>query len=100
MLKHLVFIKFKSDVKEERIRDLEKGLGGLPDLIPEIKFYDFGRDVVRSERSYDFALVSHFDNRDALQAYAGHPDHQKVLKIITEIADKVVAVDFISALDE
>ena len=100
MFKHLVFIKFKSDVKEERIQDMENGLGALPDIIPEIKFYDFGRDVVRSERSYDFGLISHFDDRDALQRYAAHPEHQKVLEVIREVAGNIVAVDFVSELND
>ena len=100
MLKHLVFIKFKSDAKEERIQDMEKGLGSLPDVIPEIKFYDFGRDVVRSERSYDFGLISHFEDKDALPRYATHPEHQKVLQIILENAENIVAVDFVSELND
>ena len=45
-------------------------LEALPDRIDEIESYDFGRDVVRSERSYDFALVSIFANLDTLKHYA------------------------------
>lgn len=100
MFKHLVFVKFKSDAPEERIQAMEKGLGALPGIIPEIKFYDFGRDVVRSDRSYDFGLISHFDDQDALQRYGAHPEHQKVLQIIREIAENIVAVDFVSELSD
>ena len=58
MLKHVVFLKFKEGVTEAEIAALEKGLAGLPAKIPEIKGFHFGRDVIHSERSYDFALVS------------------------------------------
>ena len=60
MLRHVVFFKFKDGVGEEGIVDLEKSLAELPPVIPEILTYEFGRDVVRSERSYDLALLSTF----------------------------------------
>jgi hypothetical protein len=99
MLKHLVFMKFHPDASPERIGDMEKGLGALPQLIPEIKYYDFGRDVMRSDRSFDFGLISHFDDRQSLRRYAEHPEHQKVLAVIKEICVDIAAVDFISDSD-
>ncbi len=93
-LKHVVFIKFKETVKEENIKELEEALSKLPSVIPEIRQYEFGRDVVRSERSYDFALVSEFDDLDALKQYQIHPEHQKVLGIVKELAENILAVDF------
>jgi hypothetical protein len=95
MLKHVVLMKFKTDVGEKDISDLEMGLGVLPEKIPEILGYEFGRDVVRSERSYDFALVSSFGDLEALQRYQVHPDHQTVLKQVLRICDSILAVDFL-----
>ncbi len=94
MLKHVVFIKFKKDVPESAITEIEKGLGGLPDIISEIKEFQFGKDVLRSERSYDFALVSEFENLEAMQRYQVHPAHQKVVGKIKEVCDSLVVVDF------
>ncbi len=93
-LKHVVFIKFKDDIREEEISKLEELLGKLPDVIPEIKLYEFGRDVIRSERSYDFALISEFENLESLSSYQKHPEHVKVLELVKEIAESIVAVDF------
>ena len=87
MLKHVVFLKFKKDVPESAIAEIEKGLGELPDIIPEIMEFQFGRDVLRSERSYDFALVSEFENLEAMQRYQVHPAHQKVVAKIKEVCD-------------
>ena len=67
MIKHVVFLKFKADATEAMIAKIEAGLGALPGIIPEIRYYDFGRDVVHSPRSWDFALVSLFDDLDALK---------------------------------
>ena len=94
MLKHVVFMKFKPGKEEAEIAELEKGLGALPAIIPEIKGYEFGRDVLRSPRSYDFALVSTFDDLDAMKRYQIHPDHQAVVRIVLELCESILAVDF------
>lgn len=94
MLKHVVFFKFKQNLAPASVESLEKGLAALPEVIPEIKQYEFGRDVVRSERSYDFCLVSAFDDMDAMKRYQVHPEHQKVLTLVRDICESILAVDF------
>ena len=94
MLKHVVLMKFKASVTEADIEDLEKSLGALPALISEIRSYEFGRDIIHSPRSYDFSLVSDFDNLEALKRYQVHPDHQVVLGKVLSLCDSVLAVDF------
>jgi len=94
MIKHLVFLKFKTDIAEAVVAEIEAGLAALPGAIPEIRYYDFGRDVMRSPRSYDFALVSLFEDLDALKRYSKHPDHQAVLQKILGATEQIAAVDF------
>ena len=94
MVRHIVFFKFKSSTTEGDIKKLENGLGALPGIIQEIRQYEFGRDMVRSERSFDFALISTFDDLESLRRYSAHPEHQKVLKHINEICDSIKSVDF------
>jgi hypothetical protein len=94
MIKHIVFMKFKAGVSEKDMADLEKAMAQLPGRIPEIKEYQFGRDIVRSERSYDFALVSAFEDLDALKRYQPHPDHLPVLTKVKEMCETILAVDF------
>ena len=94
MIKHVVFFKFKPETTDEQIERLADGLAALPDSIDDIREFLFGRDVLRSERSYDFALVSLFDDLDALQRYQVHPDHQAVVAHVRQISSSVVAVDF------
>ncbi|MCL4510204.1 MAG: Dabb family protein [Bacteroidetes bacterium] len=98
MIKHIVFFKFKPSITENEIAKLKKGLSALPGLIPEIKHYEFGRNVIHSERSYDFALIAIFDDLNSLQRYSKHPEHQKVLKLINEISDSIKSVDLESVV--
>ncbi len=94
MLNHIVLIKFKKDTPENDILDLENLLEELPNNILEIHSFEFGRDIIHSDRSYDFALVSLFANTESLQRYQAHPEHQTVLKKMQSISESVLSVDF------
>lgn len=94
MLKHVVFMKFKQAVGDSEIKELEKSLGALPGAIAEIKGYEFGRDIVRSERSYDFCLVSTFTDLESMKRYQVHPDHVVVIKKVLSLCESILAVDF------
>jgi hypothetical protein len=94
MLNHVVVLKFKPDVTPDAIQELERMLNELPNKIMEIKVFEFGRDVLRSPRSHDFALVALFTNLAALERYRVHPDHLPVLQKIGAMCDSIVTVDF------
>lgn len=94
MLKHVVFMKFKDDVTDAKISALEQGLAGLPGTISEIKGFHFGRDVIHSERSYDFALVGDFENLEAMQRYQVNPAHVAVVALVRNLSSSILAVDF------
>jgi hypothetical protein len=94
MINHVVLIKFNPNVKDTDIEDLEKSLDDLPNRIVEIHTYEFGRDLVHSKRSYDFALVALFANLEAVRRYQEHPAHLKVLQKINRLGENIVTVDF------
>jgi hypothetical protein len=94
MLKHVVFMKFKEGVTDAEIAGLENALGGLPAKISEIKGLQCGRDIVRSERSYDFSLVSDFADLESMKRYQVHPDHLPVIAMVKSLSASLLAVDF------
>ena len=94
MINHVVLIKFKPGVKDTDIDDLEKSLDNLPNKIVEIQTYEFGRDLLHSDRSYDFALIALFANLDAIKRYQEHPVHLKVLQKINKLSANILTVDF------
>ena len=53
-----------------------------------------GADILHSERSYDLALVTLFENREAFDAYQTHPVHMPVKKRMHEVRSGSVACDF------
>ena len=94
MINHLVAMKFKQGITEEAVRDLEASLDQLPNKIMDIKMYEFGRDVLRTSRSYDFALMALFANAAALERYQNHPEHLPVIAKVKAMCENVVTVDF------
>ena len=94
MIKHVVCLKFRPGTGETEIEGLTKALGALPAKIPEIRSFEFGPDILRTERSFDYALVATYEDLEALKRYQAHPDHLPVLAKVREITEKVLAVDF------
>lgn len=94
MLKHIVFFKFKEETTDADIEKLTKGFRSLPPEIGQIREYLFGKDIIGSERSYDYALISSFDSLDAMKEYQVHPLHKELLVYIRSICSDIRAVDF------
>ena len=94
MIRHLIFFKFNPETTESDIKAIEAGLAALPAASPEIECFEFGRDLVHSERSFDFALVSLFKDLDALKRYQLHPAHQEILVQIKAACAQILAVDY------
>ncbi len=94
MIRHIVFIKFKPETSDDAIIEIENGLRNLKGCIPEILDFECGRDLIHSERSFDYALISAFDDLDALQRYQVHPEHQAVVAKIKAAAESTKAVDY------
>jgi hypothetical protein len=94
MLTHIVVWKYKPEVGEEQRREHVERLRALAGRIPEIQSFAVGRDVLGLPRSYHTGLVATFRDRDALQAYDAHPDHQTVAQLGRGISEHVASVDF------
>jgi hypothetical protein len=94
MIYHIVMMTFKPEVDDAAIDALEAKMDALPNTITEIYTYEFGRDVLQTERSCDFALVSTFANLDTLRAYQTHPAHLELLAQLKPMCKDIRAVDF------
>jgi len=101
MIKHVVMWRFaetaEGRTREENLDIVRDGLQKLPPIIPEIKSLEIGRDVLRSEMSYDMVLLMEFESMDALAAYQNHPEHKKVSAYVGKVREARAVVDFIVA---
>lgn len=93
MFRHIVLFTWTPDATPAQIDAVFEGLAGLPDAIPEIRSYTFGRDAGLAEGNYDAAAVGDFDDEEAYRVYAAHPVHQGlVADLIKPILDRRAAV--------
>lgn len=94
MITHIVFFKLAEQTPEKiaAVRDKLLSMQGKIDLLRHL---EAGVDLIRSERSYDVALITKFDSLDDLQAYQVHPYHAgEVVPFMKANCSSVVAVDF------
>lgn len=81
MIKHIVMWNVRGTLPEEkaeaanRVKEAFEGLNGK---IPGMSRLEIGIDVSRIDYACDVVLYSEFVDRNALEAYATHPEHLRV----------------------
>lgn len=99
MIKHIVLWKFldqaEGHTKEENMDIVRDKLTALLPVIPSIRSFEIGKDILHSEMSYDMALIMTFDSMEDLEAYKIHPEHQKVSAYVKKVRSGRVSTDFI-----
>ena len=94
MITHIVFFKL-TDPSAANVQATVDKLRSMDGKIDLLRHLEVGVDVIRSERSYDIALVTKFDSLDALQAYQVHPYHAgEVVPHMKSVCSSIVAVDY------
>ncbi|MBR2660366.1 MAG: Dabb family protein [Clostridiales bacterium] len=93
MIRHIVVFKIKDEYKDE-IPQLVKNFYGMKGKIEGMVSLEAGADFLHSERSYDVALITEFESREALEAYQTHPVHLPVKKRMGEVRISSVACDY------
>jgi hypothetical protein len=92
MITHIVFFKLHEAASIPATAELLRSMAGR---IIELRHLEVGVDVLRTERSYDIALVTRFDSLEDLQAYQVHPYHAgTVVPHMKAVCSSIVAVDY------
>jgi hypothetical protein len=63
-------------------------------VVPEIRSFSVGINVVAGDTAADVVLVSSFDDLGALDRYVKHPEHQEVVAFVKQVIIERRAVDF------
>ena len=93
MITHIVLFKLK-DPSPENLEKTRAVLASLSGKIPQLRHLEVGADLLRTDRSYDLALVARFDSLEDLNAYQVHHEHQQVIKYMLSVRESAVAVDY------
>lgn len=97
MIKHIVMWKVAGESPEERlgaagrVKALFEELGGR---IPGMLHIEVGIDYCHFEHSCDAVLYSEFESKEALNAYATHPEHLRVRDLLFGVRISRHQVDY------
>ena len=77
MLKHCVFLNFKTEISESEQFDIFEGLSILKDQIEGLIEFEYGNNLDFEHKSADYnsGFIASFENRQALLEYNEHPEH-------------------------
>ncbi|MDA1017045.1 MAG: Dabb family protein, partial [Planctomycetota bacterium] len=95
-LQHAVFFKFKDDVSEEAIKQVEAGFAELPGKIEAIKAFEWGRNNSPEKHAAGFThcFMVTFDSEAGRESYLPHADHLAFVDVLKPSLDKVRVLDF------
>jgi hypothetical protein len=86
MIKHIVFWKLRDDItgveREQLLRQIKSGFEALQGKIPGLLKIEIGINFAAGADAADFSLYSEFDSRASLDAYATHPEHDRMVQIV------------------
>ena len=77
MIKHCVFLNFKSEISESEQFDIFEGLSNLKNQVEGLNDFEYGNNLDFEQKSADFnsGFIASFENRQALLEYNEHPEH-------------------------
>lgn len=94
MVKHIVIWRVAGADKQAAVDRIAALIAELRASIPELRSAQVGSNFNTTEHAYDVAYVSEFEDRDALDTYQRHPDHQAAAAEIALLTTDRVVVDY------
>lgn len=94
MIKHIVMWKFKDEVGEADKLEMKRQLVALKGVVPSLVDIEVGMNFAECDASMDMVLYSEFQSVEDLRAYAGHPEHLKVVEFVKPLVCERAVVDY------
>jgi heme-degrading monooxygenase HmoA len=97
MLKHIVMWNVRGDDAATRARHIalvKTEFESLRGRVPGLLHLEIGVDESRADYAFDVVLYSEFASREALAAYAEHPEHLRVRRALGDVRTARHQVDY------
>lgn len=94
MVVHIVTFEFKKENKKANIIQAKQMLENLMGAVPSLRSIDVGVNFSKEERAMDLSIITVFEGKEGLDAYAIHPEHIKVVEFIKTVAEYSKVVDY------
>jgi hypothetical protein len=90
VIRHVVLMRF---AEPAHAPEAKARLDALLGVVPELLSLQVDLDVLRTDASWDLALVSTHDDLEALQAYQADPAHVEVIQWLRPLLVDRASVD-------
>jgi Stress responsive A/B Barrel Domain len=97
MIRHIVMWNVRGDSSAERAHNIalvKSEFESLRGRVPGLLHLDVGIDDSRIDYACDVVLYSEFASREALAAYAQHPEHLRVRRVLGDLRIARHQVDY------
>ena len=97
-LRHFVCFKYKSDVTQEKILEVETAFLELEKKIKDIKGFEKGENNSPEglNKGFKHCYFITFESEKGRDNYLVHPDHKKFVEIVGPIIEDVFVVDYLA----
>jgi hypothetical protein len=89
-VQHMVWLKFKPGVTEQRIEEHMQALHGMMGKVPQVQHVAAGRSLSDRAGDYTHAVLVTLNSPEDLQPYEDHPEHERVAAPLKEDAEVMV----------
>ena len=94
MIKHIVMWTVKGEVAEADKLEMKRQLESLKGVVPSLVDIEIGMNFADGDAAMDMVLYSEFQSVEDLKAYAGHPEHLKVVGFVKPLVCERAVVDY------
>ena len=96
VLRHVVLFAFKPEATPAEIAAVEAAFAALPDQIPEIIAFEWGRDVSIEGKAQGFThcFFVTFADEAGRETYLPHPAHQAFVALVSQHREKGLVFDY------
>lgn len=98
MIKHIVFWRLNESAygkdKQANAQSLKEKLLAMQGKVNGLLKVEVGFDFSKEKDSCDVVLYSEFENKEALNQYQIHPDHEAIKKWLGEVRYERRVVDY------
>ena len=94
MIVHIVLFQFREENKKANMIQAKQMLENLMGVVPSLRSMDVGMNFSEEERAMDLSIITAFESKEDLEAYAVHPEHLKVVDFIKTVVEYSKVVDY------
>jgi len=91
---HIAIFKWKTGTTEEQVNEILTVIRNLRTKVPGVRDIRCGKNYHRAAQGFTHGVVVFADNKEALQAYRDHPEHQQVAPVFESLELDGIGFDF------